>query len=64
MKIPTFGYVSVTPEQRDVLNELDAHFSSLEARIKKHVPAGRKQSLALTNLEQAAMWAAKAVAKD
>lgn len=64
MTKPTFGYTAVDVEQQSILSDLNDHFASLEARIKKFVPAGRRQSLALTHLEQSAMWAAKAVAKD
>lgn len=64
MSKPTFGYTAVTAEQSEILALLNREFTTLESRILRHVPVGRRQSLALTNLEQAAMWAAKAVAKD
>jgi hypothetical protein len=61
---PTFGYTPVSLEQTSILSDLNDHFTSLETRIKKFVPAGRRQSLALTHLEESAMWASKAIAKE
>ena len=45
------------------LSEVDAIKSMTEALmdyIKKNVPENRQRSIALTNYEQAAMWAVKA----
>ena len=36
----------------------------LAARIEAHCPEGRARALALTNLEQATLWAVEAVSKD
>lgn len=60
----TFRYSAVNEEQKAVLEDLNHQFTMLELLIQKTVPAGRGQALALTHLEQASMWANKAVAKD
>jgi hypothetical protein len=36
-------------------------FSDLDDLIRANSPTGREQAVAITNLEQAAMWAIKAV---
>jgi len=59
----TFGYVGVNTEQQKVLSDLNDAFAALEERIVIHVPAGRRKSLALTALEEASMWANKAISK-
>jgi hypothetical protein len=41
--------------------ELRKAFSTLHEQIRALTPVSREQSVALTNLEQAAMWAIKAV---
>jgi hypothetical protein len=43
------------------ITELRALFSLVERKIKEICPAGRQQSIALTNNEQTAMWSIKAV---
>ena len=58
-----YGYKEVGYSQRVVLENLVRRFESLEAYINKEVPEGRRRSLVITKLEEAAMWAAKAVSK-
>ena len=43
------------------IQELRANFSMLHDLIERNSPASREQSVALTQLETAAMWAIKAV---
>lgn len=43
------------------INRLREHFSEGERLIKEVCPASRQQSVAITNNEQTAMWAIKAV---
>lgn len=43
------------------IRELRAAFSELHERIEFEAPASRERSVALTNLETAAMWAIKAI---
>ena len=43
------------------INELRELFSLVDRKIKEICPAGRQQAVAITNNEQTAMWAIKAV---
>lgn len=43
------------------INRLREHFSEGERLIREICPASRQQSVAITNNEQTAMWAIKAV---
>lgn len=43
------------------ITKLREHFSEGERLIKECCPAGRQQAIAITNNEQTAMWAIKAV---
>lgn len=56
-------YTPVAPSaaQTDALDDLRAEFKALDARIRTVGTPGRERSLALTHLEEAAMWATKAV---
>jgi hypothetical protein len=60
----TFGYTAVNDQQQESLRDLNSEFTNLENGIKALVPPGRRQSLALTALEEASMWANKGIAKD
>ena len=59
----TDPYVPVTQStaQTDALDDLRTEFKALDARIRLVSPGCRAQSLALTALEEASMWATKAV---
>lgn len=48
------------PSGSEVVAELKARTESLLDYIREHVPANRERSIAITNYEQAAMWAVKA----
>lgn len=50
-----------TPEQTTAINAIKHEFCNLEALLLSQVPSNRERSLALTNLEQASMWATKAI---
>lgn len=52
---------SPTLAQQTAMTELGVLFEALAANIKATTAGGREQSLAITNLEQAAMWANRAV---
>lgn len=43
------------------INELRLAFDELHSALEKLCPPSRELSLAITNIEQAAMWATKAV---
>jgi hypothetical protein len=49
------------PTSNPVVDEIKARTDEVMAYIRDNVPEGRRRSLALTNYEQAAMWAVKSV---
>lgn len=59
-----YRYTKVDDGQKKLLDRLSTEFEYLDEVITRFVPVGRRRALALTNLEQAAMWASKAVSKD
>ena len=61
--MPDYGYKEIDYHQRVVIANLVRRFEEIEAYINQEVPEGRRRSLAITKLEEAAMWAAKAVSK-
>lgn len=50
------------PSGNKVIDVIKNHALSLELAITTNVPEGRRRSIALTQLEQATMWAVKAAA--
>jgi hypothetical protein len=48
------------PSGSDVVKEIKSKTEDLLKYIEQNVPANRERSIALTNYEQAAMWAVKA----
>jgi hypothetical protein len=63
MKIGTFDYVQPNENQVTSMQLLRDKFTDLESTIKANTTPSREQSLALTKLEEAAMWANKAVSR-
>ena len=59
----TFSYDAVNETQAQAIAQLRVKFTELEQAIDLFVPAGRRRSLALTNLEEAALWTNKAIVK-
>jgi hypothetical protein len=53
--IPSFN-----PSGKSEVDEIKAKTEELMNYIRVHVPENRQRSIALTNYEQAAMWAVKA----
>lgn len=53
--IPSFN-----PSGSEVVAEVKRLTESLLDYVREHVPANRERSIAITNYEQAAMWAVKA----
>ena len=53
--IPSFN-----PSGSDVVAEIKRRTEDLMAYLRDNVPENRHRSIALTNYEQAAMWAVKA----
>jgi hypothetical protein len=56
-----FDYVEPTAEQMTVMLQVRAGFRALANVIQTSIPVSRERSLALTKLEEAAMWANKAI---
>lgn len=48
------------PSGSDIVNEIKARTEDLLTYLREAVPDNRCRSLAITNYEQAAMWAVKA----
>lgn len=51
---------SFNPSGSDVVAEIKERTEGLMAYLRLHVPENRCRSIAITNYEQAAMWAVKA----
>lgn len=58
MDTPTLR--SFNPSNNLVVDEIKRRTDELIAYIEENVPSNRQRSVALTNYEQAAMWAVKA----
>jgi|ERR1044071_561421 len=56
-----FAYHKPSPDGLTKVNALREAFSAVKAAIETHCPESRQRSVALTELETAAMWAIKAV---
>jgi hypothetical protein len=56
-----YAYHKPSPEGMDKINKLREHFSTGERLIKEICGNNRQSSIAITNNEQTAMWAIKAV---
>ena len=48
------------PTGNEVVAGIKSRTEELMTFIREHVPEGRERSIAITNYEQAAMWAVKA----
>jgi len=56
-----YAYHKPSTEGLAKINELRELFSEVDRKIKEICPPSRHQSVAITNNEQTAMWAIKAV---
>lgn len=56
-----YAYHKPSPEGLDKINRLREHFSEGDRLMKEICPQSRQLSVAITNNEQTAMWAIKAV---
>ena len=56
-----YAYHRPSDEGLKKITELRELFSLVDRKIKEICPPGRQQSIAITNNEQTAMWAIKAV---
>jgi len=59
-----FSYHAPKPGQPEIYEAVREKAKELAYLIDTHVPESREQSLALTNLEQAVMWANAGVARN
>lgn len=56
-----FAYHKPSSDGLDKITRLRAVFSTVKAAIEANCPTSRERSVAITELETAAMWAIKAV---
>ena len=56
-----YAYHKPSDDGLDKINRLREHFSEGEKLIREVCPESRQKSIAITNNEQTAMWAIKAV---
>jgi hypothetical protein len=59
-----YGYSKVGTAQQTALDRINWVFEQVHGLIVEEVPEGRYRALALTSLEQASLWANKAIAKE
>lgn len=59
--MPNYQFREADGEQRIKMQTIRDTFEKLEAVIKLNTSPSREQSTAITRLEEAAMWAIKAV---
>ena len=59
-----FTYHAPKPDQPEKYTAIRAKAKELAEMIVELVPESREQSLALTNLEQAVMWANAGIARN
>lgn len=59
----TFQYVQPTEEQKDLMQQFRNEFTSLSNEMKK-LPENRGLSIALTKLEESAMWLNKSITNN
>lgn len=60
----TMQYVQPTEEQKEIMQQFRDKYEKLSLEIQDALPGSRGVSLALTNLEQSAMWLNKAITKN
>lgn len=61
--MPTLQYVQPTDEQKEVMQKFRDKYEALYKEVQQ-LPASRGLSLALTKLEESAMWLNKAITKN
>ena len=57
----SYQYHKPSAEGLDKVAKLREAFSAIDDIVQQIAPSSRERSLAITNIEQAAMWAIKAV---
>lgn len=61
--VDRFGFHSLNDIQQKKIENGRVEFIATAEWITKYVPVGREQALALTALEEASMWANRAIAR-
>ncbi len=59
--MPNYQFREANEAQRNAMQAIRKGFETLEELMLLYIVPSRETSLAITNLEQAAMWAIKAV---
>jgi hypothetical protein len=59
--VKTYAYHKPSARALEAITEIREAFSTLHFKLGEVAPASRELSVALTNLETAAMWAIKAI---
>lgn len=60
----TFEYLQPTDEQKLTMNRLRTAYKALYEEVKSNLPANRGASIALTKLEESAMWVNKSITEN
>lgn len=60
----TYAYHKPSPEATAAIASIREAFSKLHDEVENRCPASRERSLAMTELETAAMWAIKSVVSN
>lgn len=59
-----FNYHKPTPEKAEIYPVIRLAAKEFAYLLKKHVPAGRELSCALTKLEEVVMWANAGISRE
>lgn len=54
----------LTEEQKMIIDVIRGTFRLMFNTLDEHIPEGREKSLYITKLEEACMWAVKAVSRE
>jgi hypothetical protein len=64
MHISTMQYLKPSPEQLETMANVRVAYAVMLDAIERQLPAGRYKALAITALEESAMWANKGITRD
>ena len=60
----TYKYVEPNESQKEVMEEMRDAFKVLHELIQRKIPQSRGRSIAITKLEESAMWVNKAITNN